>query len=80
VGMTAQKTRQASAHGIEVTPEMIEAGAQVIYSRPSLCEDGWGELAVEVYEAMEMARLLAAAGHSGIAQARGLPQSTHRDR
>lgn len=46
---------------IEVTPEMIEAGGQVIYSHPSLCDDGWDELAVEVYEAMETARRRGAA-------------------
>ena len=41
---------------IEVTPEMVRAGGQVIFENPSLCEDGWDELAELVYHAMEMAR------------------------
>jgi hypothetical protein len=68
--MPAHRARQASAE-IEVTPEMIVAGLTVIYSRPSLCEDGWDELAFEVYRAMESARRLAAARRSDAQLANG---------
>ena len=71
-------SRQASAE-IEVTPAMIEAGAQVIFEKPSLCDDGWEELAELVYCAMEEARLRAGVCSAG-APSRRLVAANHQDR
>jgi hypothetical protein len=51
----SQDLRQ-TADKFEVTPEMAAAGGKVIFENPSLCEDGWDELAAEVYVVMEAVR------------------------
>jgi hypothetical protein len=78
----SQDERQASAEEIEVTLEMASAGGLVIFSRSELCEDGWDELAVEVYEAMELTRRQnsPARASSGSEPPRSPAQSTRQDR
>lgn len=59
-GIAAKSPLAAGAPNIEITPAMIEAGAEIFYERslrPEIAASSWEEdLAKAVYRAMESAR------------------------
>jgi hypothetical protein len=59
--MCAEGTRQASAE-IEVTPDMVKAGATALFCGGYEPGDNDGDVAAKVYRAMELVRLAQESG------------------